>query len=528
MRFKERPASWVMTESGTAKRSVAPKSSKEVEACAVCHARRQQFSDDSKAQAQSFFDAFRPSLLSPGLYHVDGQQREEVYNYGSFLQSKMYAAGVTCSDCHNPHSGKLRAPGNAVCTQCHAPEKFDAPSHHHHPAGSKGAECAACHMPTTTYMIIDRRHDHSIRIPRPDRTYLLGTPNACNQCHSDKTAGWARDALKTWYPSPKPGAQDFAEAFDLGDRGAPGAQIALMRIAEAGSQSGIARASAISRLGRFPSPQALDLAIQSLKVDDLNVRAAAISLIAGADPATRRSVLVPLLHDKTRLIRMDAARALAGEPERDLAPDDRKALEAALAEYVEAQLFNAERPETHANLGSLYRDRGKMDAARPAFAKAIEIDPTFVAAAISLADLRRTEGNESAAEAILRQALSANPGSGPVQHALGLSLIRQKRATEAMVYLGQAARAAPEEPRFSYVYAVALHDMGQQADAIEVLKGALTRQPYDRDILWALTSFEVAARDYTSALKRAEVLNELEPGRPDIVRMLNAIRRQAR
>ena len=128
----------------------------------------------------------------------------------------MHAAGVTCSDCHNPHTQKLRAPGNAVCAQCHAAETFDTAAHHHHAAGSKGAACAACHMPTTTYMVVDPRHDHSMRIPRPDQTYLLGTPNACNQCHSDKTASWASDAIKTWYPSPKPGYQGFAKAFDLG------------------------------------------------------------------------------------------------------------------------------------------------------------------------------------------------------------------------------------------------------------------------------------------------------------------------
>ena len=227
----------------------------------------------------------------------------------------MHAAGVTCSDCHNPHSGKPRKTGNALCGQCHAAERFDTSSHHHHAPDSNGARCAACHMPTTTYMGIDARHDHSMRIPRPDRTVLLGTPNACNQCHTDKSAKWAVDAVKGWYPSPKPGAQDFAEAFDRGDRGAPGGQIALTNIAGSTSEPSIARASAIVRLGQFLSPQALELAAGSLKIDDPQIRAAAVSIIAGAAPETRRSLLVPLLHDKTRLVRMDAARALAGEAE---------------------------------------------------------------------------------------------------------------------------------------------------------------------------------------------------------------------
>lgn len=144
-------------------RSRPSTSNTEVEVCASCHSRRQQFSSDVEDLKRSFFEAFRPSLLENGLYHSDGQQRDEVYKYGSFLQSKMYAAGVTCSDCHDPHSGRLRGDGNAVCSQCHAPEKFDTATHHHHKAGSNGARCANCHMPATTYMGVDARHDHSFR-----------------------------------------------------------------------------------------------------------------------------------------------------------------------------------------------------------------------------------------------------------------------------------------------------------------------------------------------------------------------------
>jgi predicted CXXCH cytochrome family protein len=525
--FDERKdVTWPMSAGGQAARSAPRMSEKEIQVCAGCHARRQQFSDNPDSVAH-FFDAFRPSLLEAGLYHVDGQQRDEDYNYGSFLQSRMHAAGVTCSDCHNPHTGKLRQTGNALCGQCHAAERFDTNSHHHHTPGSKGAECASCHMPTTTYMGVDARRDHSMRIPRPDRTALLATPNACNQCHTDKSAKWAMDAVKAWYPSPKPGAQDFAEAFDRGDRGAPGSEAALIAIAEAGAESPLVRASAIARLGRYPTSQVLDFAAKALKIDDPQIRAAAVSVIAGADAATRRSLLVPLLRDESRLVRMDAARAIAGEAEQTLSADDRVLLEKPLAEYVEAQLFNAERPETQANLGALYRDRGRTDEAQAALVKAIEIDPTFTPAAVSLADLKRSEHDENAAEAVLRQSLATNPRSGTLWHALGLSLIRQKRLPEAIVSLGKAVEFAPEEPRFSYVYAVALHDTGKQPEAIELLKGALTRHPYDRDILWVLATYEIEARDYASALERIKLLNLLEPGRSDVMQLLEALKQRS-
>ena len=265
-----------------------------------------------------------------------------------------------------------------------------------------------------------------------------------------------------------------------------------------------------------------------MKIDDPQIRAAAVSVIAGADPETRRSLLVPLLRDPTRLVRMDAARAIAGEAEQNLSADDRALLEKALAEYVEAQLFNAERPESQVNLGALYRDRGKMDEAQTAFAKSIEIDPTFTPAAISLADLKRSERDEGAAEAVLRQSLEANPHSGALWHALGLSLIRQKHLPDAMAALAKAVEFAPEDPRFSYVYGVALHDTGQQPNAIEVLTSALTRHPYDRDILWVLATYEIEARDYASAIVHAELLSRLEPGRPDVTQLLEDLKRRSR
>ncbi|WP_291165743.1 tetratricopeptide repeat protein [Hyphomicrobium sp.] len=526
--FDERKGvTWPMDATGQAKRSVPRTSANEIHVCAGCHSRRQQFSDDPGSVGR-LFDAFRPSLLEDGLYHVDGQQRDEVYNYGSFLESRMHSAGVTCSDCHNPHTGKLRQTGNALCGQCHAPERFDVSAHHHHAPNSKGAECASCHMPATTYMGIDRRPDHSIRIPRPDRTVQLGTPNACNQCHTDKNAKWAMDAVKAWYRSPKPGFQDFAEAFDRGDWGAPGAQLGLIGIAKASSEAPIARASAIARLRRFPSPQVLDFAASSLKIDDPQIRAAAVSVIAGAPPETRRSLLAPLLRDETRLVRMDAARAIAGEAEQNLSTDDRASFEKALAEYIDAQLFNAERPESQTNLGTLYRDRGKPDDARAAYAKAIEIDPTFVPAVIASAELKRERADENGAEAVLRKSLGGNPRSGGLWHALGLSLIRQKRLPEAMAALAKAAELAPEEPRFSYVYGVALHDTGKPREAVETLKSALTRHPYDRDILWALATYEIEDGDNASALARTELLNHLEPDRSDVMQLLGELRQRTR
>ncbi len=465
----------------------------------------------------------RPALLTAGLYHPDGQQRDEVFNYASFLQSRMHAHGVTCSDCHDPHTQKLRAPGNAVCGQCHAPAKFDAPAHHHHPAGSRGAECAACHMSTTTYMVVDPRHDHSMRIPRPDRTVSMAVPNACGDCHRENTAQWAADAVKRWYPDPRPGFQSFAEAFDKGDRGAPGAQRALVAVVGDPAQSGMARASALARLPRYLSPATLPAAVTALDDADPNVRMAAVQALAAADPATRLAHLPRQLRDPARVVRMDAARALAGEPEQRLAAADRVAFERALAEYVAAQRFNADRPEAQAALGTLALARGEFEDATAAFRAALRLDPTFAEAAVNLADLYRVRGLDAEGERVLREALAAAPRSASAHHALGLALIRQRRIPEAVRALGEAAKLAPEDPRFAYVYGVALHDTGKPTEAMKVLAAALARHPYDRDLLLALGSYEREAGRAEAARARATLLRELEPDDPAWARAAAAL-----
>ncbi len=519
-------ASWAANPAGTATRAGPPPGDAEAMVCAGCHARRQQFSDDP-LPAGRFYDAFRPVTLEETLYHPDGQQQDEVYNFGSFMQSRMHGAGVTCSDCHNPHSGKLRRAGNETCSQCHAPAVFDAPAHHHHAEASTGAQCVSCHMPATVYMGVDARHDHSMRVPRPDRTTTLATPNACNQCHADKSAVWAVDALKSWGAAGRQGAQRFAEGFFLADRGAPGAEAALAQTAADESQSAIARASALQRLSRAPTQAALDIATRAVASKEPMVRAAAVAVLATADATSRRQALAPLLLDETRLVRMDAARALAGEAEADLPPADRLAFEKALAEYVAGQAFNAERPETHANLGALHLARGRIDAARAEYEKSLVVDRSFVPAAISLAEIDRAGGDEPAAEAALRKSLAQNPDSGPLAHALGLSLIRQKRLPEALQSLDKAVALSPGDARFSYVYGVALHDTGAREKAVEALKRALVRSPFDRNLLSALASYEVEAGDFAAALPHAELLAQLEPDDRSIQNMALAIKEMA-
>lgn len=525
LRFDERDGTiWEMGNSGSASRSNPRFTSKEINVCAGCHARRGQFSDDPH-HTFSLFDAFRPALIEQGLYYADGQQRDEVYKYGSFLQSKMHAEGVTCSDCHDPHSGKLVLEENALCGQCHAPDVFDSASHHHHEPDTPGAECVSCHMPATNYMIVDARRDHSLRIPRPDLSVSLSIPNACNMCHADRDAEWAAAAARQWYPETGKGAQDFARLFDAADRGVPGSRESLVRYLEE-ERPAIVAASALSRLARNPSPSALRAAANLLSSPEPLVRAAAIRIVALATPEIRLELLQPLLADPSRLARMDAARALAGDPETRMDATTRTTFEEALTEYIDAESYNADRPESNANLASLHRDRGNIEQARRYFEIALDRDPSFVPATIGLAEIQRSQGNEQAAENLLREAAAKQTDSADIALALGLSLVRKRATEDAMEWLQKAARLGQANPRFAYVYAVALHDAGETDTAVSALGTALLRHPYDRDLLNALLSYEVERGNIAAALAAAETLAALEPDNTSYRQILDRLQQR--
>jgi tetratricopeptide (TPR) repeat protein len=503
---------------GHAIRSAPRQSAREIEMCARCHGRAGRLSDDYM-HGKPPLDTHRLARLDDDLYWNDGQMRDEVYNWGSFVQSRMYARGVTCADCHDPHSLKLREPGNLVCAQCHLPATYDTTRHTHHADGTPGAACAACHMPTTTYMVVDPRHDHSMRIPRPDLAALVGAPNACNNCHAKKSPQWAADAIRQWTGRAPASFQRFADALHAGSTAAPGARGALLTVLDDKSQPAIVRASAIDRLGRLLTPTTVDAVSRSLNDPEALVRLAAVEALANADTATRQRYLPRMMDDPVRAVRIEAAHALAGPPEAGLSPGQRAAFDRTLAEYVAVQTYNADRPEGRMSLGNLYALRGDPGGAIAEYRQAIAIDPTFVAAYVNLADLYRARGVEAEAEKTLREGLARNPRAAALHHSLGLVLVRQKRGAEGLAELRTASQLAPDDARFAYVYAVALHDAGQRAEALKTLDAALKRRPHERDLLSGLAFFSGQAGRREQALDYVKRLRELDPENPEYARM---------
>jgi len=495
----------INSKTGNAQRSVERASEKEIEVCAQCHSRRSALSIDY-SPGKPFLNHYMPRLLDDGMYYADGQIQDEVYVYGSFLQSKMYQAGVTCSDCHEPHSMQLRQQGNGVCLQCHVAEKFDTKKHHFHKADTKGALCAECHMPPSNYMVVDPRHDHSFRIPRPYLSIELETPNACNQCHADKDAAWAAKQTKKWYGITSAGYQQFANALDAARKGNANARALLAEQISNIETPDIARATAISNLSRYLDQSTFTIIQQGLQDEGAMVRMASIGALEGLQPVMLVQLVFPLLDDPVRSVRIEAARVLAPVPVGQLQGEQLSIYNKAASEYIESQTANAERPEAQLNLGNYYAAKGEIDKAVAAYKKAIELENVFVPAYVNLADLYRVQQKEADAYSVLLSAKQVAVNNAAVHHALGLLLVRQKKTNEAVVELEAAARLVPENSRYIYVYAVALNSTGKPGDAIEQLQIAHDRFPGNVEILQALISFnrdagnEFAAERYMKKL----------------------------
>ncbi len=513
-------------QTGTAQRSAAPVTlRKEVETCGLCHARRAGFHEDwIPGRWLSQTHVVEP--LAPGTYHPDGSIRdvEEPYNYTPFKQSRMFASGVTCSDCHEPHSSKLRASGEGVCLQCHASDKYAAVSHRHH-AGIEGAPtCMSCHMPTRIYMIVDPRHDHSFRIPRPDRSVTLGTPNACNDCHRDKPPQWAAAAVEAWFGPDRKGFQTYGAAFHAARADQADAAVLLAAVAADADAPAVARASALDELGSRVSPANIGAARTALADADPMVRIGALDMLENVPAGQIWPFASPLLSDPVRGVRIRAASLLAAVPAASQPPPDRERFERAAAEFIAAQRANADRPEARTTLGNFLARRGQPVGAETEYKAALQLSPQYVTAAINLADLYRQLGRDSDGEAVLRAATAVSPRDAAAYHALGLTLTRLKQPEAALTAFRRATELAPDAARYAYVYAVALNSSGQGDRAMVVLKEGLTLHPNDRDILSALVAFSRAAGDTGSALAYAERLAAVMPDDRGLAGLIQALR----
>ena len=393
----------------------------EIQQCATCHARREPFLDGNPLPGLGFHDTYRLSLLRPGLYHPDGSIQDEVYVYGSFLQSKMYAKGVRCSDCHDVHAADLRLEGNATCTQCHnlagntrfpslAQALYDDPSHHFHEQGSEAADCKSCHMIERVYMGIDGRRDHSFRVPRPDLSSETGSPDACTDCHGQRDAAWAAREIAIRFPDSNHRGPHFSQAF-FAARSNPGAAADdLIAIATHDRFPAIIRASALDLV--LPAANAAIADGTATLLSDANpvVRAAAVPLQRSAPVPVRVQRLVPLLSDTVRAVRMAVAREFLDIPIARMPEATTKALQAARQEWFQSLLAKADFPESHMAIGGAALTQRNLQAAEQAFQEAVRLDPQLLNAWTMIIRIRASNRDIDGVARALNEALKANPG----------------------------------------------------------------------------------------------------------------------
>lgn len=459
----------------------------QLEQCAGCHARRTLLNEESSSRLE---DAYQLRLLEPPLYHADGQINDEVFVYGSFLQSKMYAKGVECSNCHEPHSLALKAQGNQLCSQCHATAVFDQPQHSRHQQGSTGAQCVNCHMPATTYMQIDPRRDHSLRIPRPDLSQKTGVPNACNQCHDDKSPAWAADVLARWLKEKgKTQPEHYSDILVALAEETENSQALLTSLLQ-GPVPAIVKASALSRLGAFVEAGTLKVIEAQRANPDPLVRRAALMALQSYPLRYKVATAVESLYDEVAAVRFMAYQLLFELEASQLPKPSRKQYEAVGQEYSAWLGLHADTPDGQLRYGNLKSAKKEYRQAEIHYKKALEYNAQFVPAMVNLAELYRRQDKDLEALPLLNSAIINSPNDGALYYALGLLKVRQKDYQSAASTLKQASVLAPHNMQYGFVAAVALEASGNIQEAIELLTVLKRRFPQDTRIEQALSSYK--------------------------------------
>ena len=528
----------------------------QIHACAPCHSRRRLVYPDFRP-GEDYYDYFANELLLRDTYHADGQILDEVYVYSSFTQSKMYHKGIRCTDCHNPHTARLKYEDNAVCTSCHQHPagKYDGPAHHFHKPESTGALCAECHMPQTTYMAVDPRRDHSLRIPQPELSVQLGTPNACTRCHLQKEIDegklpefaerddlkqyldWvlaARDgdqsvkgvlrridaemeeACDEWYKDQPRGPRrrrHFAFALDAARRGEPGADKDLADLVRDGRLPAIVRATAMFELGRYDTLASTSTTQKHLKDLDPQVRAAAIGNLQGRlDEKRLAGKLAPMLNDPIRSVRTEAARVLAGVPSGALRGSQQDQLKVVLNEFEEGLRLSNDRAAAHMTMGILYEGMDETNRAIKAYKTAIRIEPTITGPRTNLAALydRLVEGAERRAQ---QAALHGNRKSAleAAQQAAGYRDEATALRGKELEWLARDAKLVPNSAAVQYRYGMSLYLHRRMEEAEAALLKAHRLEPNEPQFLFGVVLYYKQLRQHNKALSFAERLVELRP-----------------
>ena len=477
-----------------------------VDQCGRCHARRQQLTTKFEHGSSQLLDHYLPQLLTPPTYHSDGQILDEVFVYGSFVQSKMYHSGVGCVDCHQPHSVKLKAEGNQLCVGCHSSEQFDTPKHHHHSANltqpldsrqTLGSQCIDCHMPGRLYMGNDYRRDHSFRIPRPDLTVAHGTPNACNDCHTKESADWAAEKVEQWFGPERPA--HFSEILSAAASQPNDSVEPLVSLLNDLSQPAIARATAASLLAPNISLPVVERALTRASSDtSALLRNTSLRSLNGS--ANKVGPLLEGLNDPVRAVRIAAAEGLVDVPENRIPDVLTDAFSRANKEYLTSMLVNADFSSGRMRMALDQHHRGNLSRAEEEYLAVLKIDNGYNAARMNLAQLYYSQGKLSDTENLYRTVIEREPEASEAHYSLGLLMAEQGDYRQAAVSL-KAAATTGNNPRAWYNLAVLHQQSGKLLEAEKAYLAALQLMPGNTDFINGLVSLYGQQQQWIKALQ---------------------------
>lgn len=482
--------------------------------CARCHSRRSQITKSFTYEGH-FLDHYSPSLLVDPLYELDGQIKDEVYVYGSFVQSKMYQNGVSCRDCHDVHSLKLKKTGNKLCLNCHNPN-YDSTDHHFHKINSEAALCINCHMVGKYYMGNDFRRDHGFRVPRPDQTVKYGTPNACNGCHKDKTALWARGFIISKYGLER--KDHFSDHLLAGNQGNPDAYHKLFTNSE---YPEIVRATAINRYAeqQLTLDEKNDLHV-FLKDSSALVRNEAVYAYERMQDEALSNYIATLLTDSIRLVRISAAKYI-----NVMGVDTKNHLnfDKAREEYLQSLDINSDFASGQHQIALYQENKRNIDLAIEAYRRAIEIDNYYNASKMNLALLLYRKGDVKGAEQLYLKVTEQEPDFGYSYYMLGLLYHETGDSEKALSFLSEACNKKPENIRAFYNYALKLQEAGQMEESVKVMDEALKLFPDNEQLLYVKLIGELNSDRFFLAYDTCLKLIEIAPNNTDYKQILTKI-----
>ncbi|WP_434037424.1 tetratricopeptide repeat protein [Formosa sp. 4Alg 33] len=451
--------------------------------CAPCHARRSRLTE-KMIPGTHFEDQYLLSNISNDLYHGDGQIEDEDYVYGSFLQSKMYHEGVKCSDCHDPHTLKIKFPGNAACIQCHGTE-YDQPSHHFHQRETDGSQCVNCHMTGAVYMGNDFRRDHSFRVPRPDQSVEYGTPNACTQCHQDKSDQWAADQVVDWYGPDR--ADHYSDQLLISNKSTISVQErkGLDMFINNLNYPAIARSTVIAGL-EISSQEHVDALLKSLDDPSPMVRFNALQRFRNMNPQDRIAIAQKHLSDTTRLVRIGAVQLLTGIDSQALATINQSGYSKARHELETMMFTNADFASGRLQLGDYYLQNNDVDNAIANYKLALKKDSLLLPVYSNLATSYSLKGNATSALETLNIWLRKEPKAGRAYYLRALLNFELKENDAAVSDLKQAIKLDPQDTRSMYNLATFYYQNKKFTDAEHYILKALKIYPTDQDYQYLL------------------------------------------